>query len=178
VVAFIVHTATTAAVILPYLPESMRSSSSEKTGFSALDSEATKSAAAPDEYVPERVLEHRVHHHAIQYLVKWKSRSDSDNTWEDEDELSMHGGGALIVDYHRHKSLKPVAPKKVARQMEFDILFGYKFKTAIYYRIRFENGVESDKTSDEVQKLNLKKLVDFLEGGVTEKPDKKAMGSP
>jgi hypothetical protein len=105
--------------------------------------------------------------------VKWKSLSDSENTWEDENELVLRDGGPLLVAYHREKSLKFVDLTRVTRQMPFEIVFGYRFNGAIHYRIRFENGVTADLTSDEVQEANLKKLVDFLEGLVPKTPEKK-----
>jgi hypothetical protein len=58
--------------------------------------------------------------------------------------------------------------------MPFGILFGYKFGRTTHYRIRFENGVDADTTSEEVQELNLRKLVDFLEGLAPATPEKEA----
>jgi hypothetical protein len=96
----------------------------------------------------------------------WKWSDEPATNWWRQDRA-----GQLIVAYHGEKSIEP---KKMTRQMPFDIPFGYKFSAATHDWIRFENGVESDMTSEEVQELNLKKLVDFLEHLVPATTEKKA----
>jgi hypothetical protein len=156
----------------------MRSPSNDQSASSVTTSEDTESTADPHEYTPEKIPNHRAREDAVQYLMKWKSLSDSENTWEDETESSQRGADPLIVAYHREKSAKSLELKKVTRQIPFDIFFGYTFSRAIHYRVRFENGLESDMTTEEVQQLDMRKLVDFLEGTVPRQKDLSRTLSP
>jgi hypothetical protein len=137
------------------------SSSSSEVEFASPERPAPD--ADPPEYIPESVLEHRVRGGAIQYFVKWVGYSDSENTWEDEADLTEHGGADLIVAYMKRNVPTAAELKKKSRNRPFQIVRGFQHSGKVYYRVRFENGTECDFESAEMQEMHQMQLVEFLE---------------
>ena len=106
------------------------------------------------------------------YQVRWNSQKA--DTWETEDTIISLNAMELLADYMKAKcdknaSLlapvrKAVKPTKVIdKSMPFQILDGFKVDGEVYYRVLFENGVETEFPSKVVQLQHGKELVKFLE---------------
>ena len=53
-----------------------------------------------EEYEVEKILDHRWIKGKVQYLLKWKDLNESENSWEDEENLSC---GNLVLEYIKKK---------------------------------------------------------------------------
>jgi Chromo (CHRromatin Organisation MOdifier) domain len=60
-----------------------------------------------EEYEVDRICSHQRwgHHKTLQYLIKWKGYPESDNTWEDANQIHAP---ALIKLYHQTNALEVI----------------------------------------------------------------------
>ncbi|XP_046447724.1 chromobox protein homolog 1-like [Daphnia pulex] len=72
-----------------------------------------KSTAA-EKYVVEKVVDERKMKGTTQYLLKWKGYDDSDNTWEEEENMNCP---ELIAEFEN----QPKKKKKMDKQEEYSV---------------------------------------------------------
>ncbi|CAG8695373.1 28611_t:CDS:2 [Dentiscutata erythropus] len=71
-----------------------------------VDSDATIDTWYENEYVVEKVVDHRFVNGQLQYYLKWKDYSDEENTWEDESDIFATN---LVEEYWTKKGGRPMA---------------------------------------------------------------------
>lgn len=57
------------------------------------------------EYTVEEILDSRLHHNQLQYLVAWKNYSPENNSWEPSE--NCENSQDLIQAFHRRYPMKP-----------------------------------------------------------------------
>ncbi|CAG8749242.1 16475_t:CDS:2, partial [Dentiscutata heterogama] len=70
------------------------------------DSDATIETWYENEYVVEKVVDHRFVNGQLQYYLKWKDYPDEENTWEDESDIFATN---LVEEYWAKKGGRPMA---------------------------------------------------------------------
>ncbi|XP_046637343.1 chromobox protein homolog 1-like [Daphnia pulicaria] len=73
----------------------------------------TKSTAA-EKYVVEKVVDKRKTKGTTQYLLKWKGYDDSDNTWEEEENMNCP---ELVAEFEN----QPKKKKKMDKEEEYSV---------------------------------------------------------
>lgn len=152
----------------------MSSSESDEISDLLLSDDEKKT---PRKRIPIEVLDKETKRRSISYLVAWQDERDP--TWVSEDHLIRIGAIKLIAEYEKWKCdermSQVISQRKEAlrvdKTMDFEILSGFHVNNKIYYRVRFENGVQRDLCSSELQIRNGRKLIAFLENYVRKKAE-------
>ncbi|CAG8784046.1 7369_t:CDS:2 [Gigaspora margarita] len=118
------------------------------------ESEADTAEGKEEEYVVEKVLDHRENGNITQFLLKWAGYDSEDNTWEDEENIYAKD---LIEEYwERRKNNKKSTNKKGLSKLEKQLTNSTKKttnasqqKTARKLKYMEQDSHDSDYSIDE-----------------------------
>ena len=96
-----IHPVFNESVLLPYCPPLFQSQKGEPPPPPELVDEKL-------EYEAKKVLDSRLYHGKLQYLVKWKGYPNEENTWEPE--VNLEHSPDLIEEFHHDN---PSAPRRL-----------------------------------------------------------------
>ena len=115
-----------------------------------------------DVYEVEEILRHKVVGKKKMYFIKWKGYPHSENTWEEEKNLSCP---QKLIEYQKklEQLEKASHQKSKAIKVPHEVLLAKRDNKNVIYTVKYADGSVGEIDSSMMKKLNPLAAVEYLE---------------